>query len=383
MSARAQLNQQPDAAIGTITTQRPTPRIERLRIRNLTKQFGDLAALRDFDLEVQGGEFISLLGPSGCGKTTALNCIAGLLEPDQGEIEVDGNSIMNTPSERRRFGMVFQNYALFPHLTVGRNVSFGLEMQRIPKAQIRERVDRVLALVRLREHRDKHPAQLSGGQQQRIAIARAIVIEPRLMLMDEPLSNLDAKLRLEMRTEIRKLHQAVGLTTIYVTHDQEEALSLSDRVVLMDQGVIRQVGTPREVFLNPTSAYTADFLGSRNLMPVRVTAVVDDGIQVETRSGVTLTGTSRVTLGPGDNAIASIRPEHIVLAAQGNDHPNTVSGVVQSVEFLGQGTELNIQCQFADDLVVRTDKDWNLGDSIRLHLPPERLFVFPVEQQGG
>src|SRR5680860_172681 len=158
MSVRAQADRQHDDSSGTVTTQRPAPRIERLRIRNLTKQFGDLAALRDFDLEVQGGEFISLLGPSGCGKTTALNCIAGLLVPDRGEIEVDGASIVNTPSERRRFGMVFQNYALFPHLTVGRNISFGLEMQRVPRAQTRERVDRVLALVRLQEHRDKYPA---------------------------------------------------------------------------------------------------------------------------------------------------------------------------------------------------------------------------------
>jgi len=383
MSARVQDLRPTDATTDATTHRRPAPRIGRLRIRNLTKQFGDLAALRDFDLDVQGGEFICLLGPSGCGKTTALNCIAGLLEPDQGEIEVDGDSIVRTPSERRRFGMVFQNYALFPHLTVGRNVAFGLEMQRIPKAQIRDRVDRVLALVRLQEHRDKYPAQLSGGQQQRIAIARAIVIEPRLILMDEPLSNLDAMLRLEMRTEIRKLHQALGLTTIYVTHDQEEALSLSDRVVLMDQGVIRQVGAPREVYLKPASAYAANFLGSRNLIPVRVKAVVENEIQVETRSGVTLTGTARGTIATGDEAIASIRPEHIELGAQGNGALNLFSGVVQSVEFLGQGTELSVESQFADDLVVRTDEEWSSGDSIELYLPPQRVIVFPAEPQGA
>jgi putative spermidine/putrescine transport system ATP-binding protein len=362
------------------TSQRPAPRIERLQIRNLTRHFGELAALRAFDLDVRGGEFISLLGPSGCGKTTALNCIAGLLDPDDGAIDVDGQSVVGTPPEHRRFGMVFQNYALFPHLTVGRNVSFGLEMQRVPKAQIRERVDRVLDMVRLRDQRDKYPAQLSGGQQQRIAIARAVVTEPRLMLMDEPLSNLDAKLRLEMRTEIRRLHQELGLTTIYVTHDQEEALSLSDRVVLMEQGVIRQAGTPREVYLEPTSAYAANFLGSRNLLPVRVTAVSEGRIDVVTASGTTLTGTPRGTFAPGDEAIAAIRPEHIVLFDHRESGGNTASGTVRAVEFLGQGTELIIQGAFVGEIIARTNDIWSQGDAIALWMPPERLLVFPNDR---
>ncbi|HVL26402.1 MAG TPA: ABC transporter ATP-binding protein [Thermomicrobiales bacterium] len=362
---------------------RPAPRIERLQIRNLTKQFGGLAALRAFDLDVRGGEFISLLGPSGCGKTTALNCIAGLLEPDGGTIDVDGRSVVGTPPERRRFGMVFQNYALFPHLSVDRNVSFGLEMQRVPKAQMSERVDRVLDLVRLREHREKYPAQLSGGQQQRVAIARAVVTEPRLMLMDEPLSNLDAKLRLEMRTEIRRLHQELGLTTIYVTHDQEEALSLSDRVVLMDQGVIRQVGTPRDVYLEPASAYAANFLGARNLMPVRVTARDADRIEVVTPSGTALTGTSRGTLGPGDDAVAAIRPEHVVVRPQGQNGGNSAPGTVVTVEFLGQGTELGIQTVREELFIARSDDLWHPGDPVDVHLPPERLLVFPDDGGGA
>ncbi len=377
MNTQAESAIQQDAASGVTATQRPASRIERLQIRNLTKQFGDLAALRAFDLDVRGGEFISLLGPSGCGKTTALNCIAGLLDPDAGSIDVDGRSVVGTPPEHRRFGMVFQNYALFPHLTVGRNVSFGLEMQRVPKAQIRERVDRVLDMVRLRDQRDKYPAQLSGGQQQRIAIARAVVTEPRLMLMDEPLSNLDAKLRLEMRTEIRRLHQELGLTTIYVTHDQEEALSLSDRVVLMEQGVIRQAGTPREVYLEPMSAYAANFLGSRNLLPVRVTAVSEGRIDVVTVSGTTLRGTPRGTFAPGDEAIAAIRPEHIALFAQRESGDNTASGTVRAVEFLGQGTELVIQGALAEEIIARTDDIWSQGDTIVVRVPPERLLVFP------
>ena len=368
----------------TVTTERPAPRIERLRIRNLTKRFGDLAALRNFDLDVQGGEFISLLGPSGCGKTTALNCLAGLLEPDDGEIELDGASVARTPPERRRFGMVFQNYALFPHLTVGRNVAFGLEMQRAPRAQIGERVDRVLGLVRLLDQRDKYPAQLSGGQQQRIAIARAIVTEPRLMLMDEPLSNLDAKLRIEMRTEIRRIHRALGLTTIYVTHDQEEALSLSDRVVLMQQGLIRQVGTPREVYIEPASAYAASFLGARNLLPVRVVAATGDGqeIQIETESGVPLAGAARSAFALGDSAIAAIRPEHVVLLAEGRGGDNTIPGRVETVEFVGNSIEVSVRSKLTGEVIARTEDLWRDGETVALCLPRERLLVFPADDSG-
>jgi len=275
--------------------------------------------------------------------------------------------------------MVFQNYALFPHLTVGRNVAFGLEMQRVPKPQISERVNGILSLVRLAEHRDKYPAQLSGGQQQRVAIARAVVTEPRLMLMDEPLSNLDAKLRMEMRTEIRRLHQALGLTTIYVTHDQEEALSLSDRVVLMEHGRIRQVGTPREVYLQPMSAYAANFLGARNLLPVRVTSHAGDAIHVVTESGIELTGTPIGTLASGDDAIAAIRPEHVELLVQGQAVQNTLPGVVQTVEFLGQGTEISIHGALPQDLIARSESEWSQGDRIDVRLPADRLFVFPAE----
>jgi len=380
MNAQAQISGQESSTLEA-ATERAIPRIERLRIRGLTKRFGEMTALQNFDLDVAGGEFISLLGPSGCGKTTALNCLAGLLEPDAGEIELDGKSVVRTPPERRRFGMVFQNYALFPHLTVGRNVAFGLEMQRLPKAQVRERVDRVLALVRLQEQRDKHPAQLSGGQQQRIAIARAIVTEPRLLLMDEPLSNLDAKLRQEMRTEIRRIHQALGLTTIYVTHDQEEALSLSDRIVLMRHGVIRQVGTPREVYIEPASAYAANFLGARNLLPVRIAAVAED-VQVETRSGIVLRGTPRGSFSAGDEAIASIRPEDVALLAHGDGGDNTFPGAVVTVEFLGRGIEVSVRSGLAEEVVARTDDLWRQGDSVALRFPPERLLVFPAEDPG-
>ncbi len=369
-----------DQSSATLPDQ-PAPRIRRLQIRGLTKRFGDLNALEDFDLDLEGGEFVSLLGPSGCGKTTALNCIAGLLDSDGGDIQVDGESLVGVPSERRRFGMVFQNYALFPHLTVAKNVGFGLQMQRVPKAEIAERVDNILSLVQLGQFRDRFPAQLSGGQQQRVAIARAVVTEPRLMLMDEPLSNLDAKLRLEMRTEIRRLHQALGLTTIYVTHDQEEALSLSDRVVLMERGRIRQAGSPREVYLHPKSAYAANFLGARNLIPAKVAERSEDSITVTGEGGATLVGRPTGDLAVGDDAIIAIRPEHIEVAEAGSaSGPNTLDGTIVTVEFLGYGAELSIGGAISRDLIARTPDAWSTGDRVTLTLPPERLFVFPAER---
>jgi putative spermidine/putrescine transport system ATP-binding protein len=357
----------------------PNPRIERLTISGLTKNFGDKVALDGFHLEVEGGEFISLLGPSGCGKTTALNCLSGLLDPDAGDIELDGQSILGLPSERRRFGMVFQNYALFPHLTVFRNVAFGLEMAGVGKAEIRERVTEVLSLVRLEEHAEKYPAQLSGGQQQRVALARGVVTRPRLILMDEPLSNLDAKLRLEMRAEIRRLHQTLGLTTIYVTHDQEEALSLSDRVVLMRDGTIRQAGSPREVYVEPASAYAANFLGYRNLLPVRVRAVEGGRVRVETETGVELTGTLRGELSPGDGAVATIRPEDVAVLPANGEKPDAIQGTAELVEFLGRDLELYVSSGFGEPLVARTTGDWSPGSRVSLVLPPERLLVFAEE----
>ena len=359
--------------------ERPEPLIGSLGIRNLARSFGDKVALTGFDLEVRGGEFISLLGPSGCGKTTALNCLSGLLDPDEGDIELDGESILRVPSEKRRFGMVFQNYALFPHLAVARNVSFGLEMEGVRKAEIPNRVAEVLSLVRLEEHADKYPAQLSGGQQQRVALARAVVTRPRIILMDEPLSNLDAKLRLEMRTEIRRLHQTLGLTTIYVTHDQEEALSLSDRVVLMRYGAIRQVGSPREVYAEPASAYAANFLGYRNLLPVRVKTVEGERTRVETKSGVELTGTLRDGLSQGDGAVAAIRPEDVSVLPEGSDEQGAIPGTAELVEFLGRDLELNISSGLGDSLVARTNGDWAPGSRVSLVLPPERLLVFAEE----
>src|SRR3982750_1728980 len=243
-----------------------------LRLEGMSRRFGNVNALRDVNLAVRRGEFIALLGPSGCGKSTALHCLAGLLTLTSGSIWLDSARIDVLPSEERGFGMVFQNYALFPHMSVRRNVGFGLRMRGVGAAESEQRVAKALAMVQLGGHEDKLPGQLSGGQQQRVALARAIVIEPPLVLMDEPLSNLDAALRLDMRTEIRRLHQSLGLTTIYVTHDQEEALSLADPLVVLREGVVQQVGKPEELYGSPANAYVAGFMGYRNLLPMTVTA---------------------------------------------------------------------------------------------------------------
>src|SRR3569832_2123011 len=251
-----------------------------LRLDDMSRNCGTVNALKGVTLNVRRGEFIALLGPSGCGKSTALNCLAGLLTLSGGSIWLDQTRIDQLKPEERGFGMVFQNYALFPHMSVRKNIGFGLAMQNRSKAEIERKVDEALSIVRLTEQGDKLPGQLSGGQQQRVAIARAIVIEPPLVLMDEPLSNLDAKLRLEMRAEIRRIHGLVGATTIYVTHDQDEALSLADRIVVLRDGVVRQVGTPAELYGRPAHADVAEFMGYRNLVRSRAVATGSDTMNV-------------------------------------------------------------------------------------------------------
>ena len=246
--------------------------LRELRLDAMSRSFGSVKALKGVTLNVRRGEFIALLGPSGCGKSTALNCLAGLLTLSGGSIWLDSTRIDRLKPEERGFGMMFQNYALFPHMSVKRNIGFGLSMQGCAKADIEKRINEALSIVRLGDQGEKLPGQLSGGQQQRVAIARAIVIEPPLVLMDEPLSNLDAKLRLEMRAEIRRIHDLIGSATIYVTHDQEEALSLADSIVVMRDGLVRQVGAPEELYVRPAHADVAEFMGYRNLIRSRASS---------------------------------------------------------------------------------------------------------------
>ncbi|MFI5896702.1 ABC transporter ATP-binding protein [Actinoplanes sp. NPDC051513] len=342
-----------------------------LRLDGVTRRFGGKDALSGLSLGIERGEFIALLGPSGCGKSTALNCLAGLLPLSEGSIWQDDKRIDTLPPERRGFGMVFQSYALFPHLSVRRNIAFGLQMRRLPRAEVRRRTDEAIRLVRLEEHATKLPGQLSGGQQQRVAIARAIVLEPSLVLMDEPLSNLDAKLRLEMRTEIRRLHQSLGLTTVYVTHDQEEALSMADRLVVLRDGRVQQVGTPEELHTRPANRHVADFMGYRNLLPMRVASVSRDVVTVE-GAGMALRGTAVGDLFPGDEVVAGIRPEDLQVGDEG------VPATVEVVEY--QGRELAVEARTSQGVMLhlRAVDRPAPGDKISVVADPARVLVFPA-----
>ncbi|WP_250031336.1 ABC transporter ATP-binding protein [Paractinoplanes maris] len=343
---------------------------DELRLDGVRRRFGGQDALAGLSLTIRRGEFIALLGPSGCGKSTALNCLAGLLPLSEGSIWQDGTRLDTLPPERRGFGMVFQNYALFPHLPVRRNISFGLQMRRLPRDEVRRRTDEALRLVRLEEHAGKLPGQLSGGQQQRVAIARAVVLEPSLVLMDEPLSNLDAKLRLEMRTEIRRLHQTLGLTTVYVTHDQEEALSLADRLVVLRDGRVEQIGTPQELHERPANRHVADFMGYRNLLPMKVKAVHGSTVTVD-GSGLTLEGVAVGALSPGDDVLAGIRPEDLHAGEHG------VPVTVEVVEY--QGRELAVEARTSAGVAVhlRAITRPAPGDQIAVTAEPARVLVFP------
>jgi putative spermidine/putrescine transport system ATP-binding protein len=338
-------------------------------------------ALVDFDLEIGRGEFVALLGPSGCGKSTALACLAGLQPLSAGSIWRDAERIDTLLPERRGFGMVFQSYALFPHLTVRQNVAFGLRMRHVPKATREARADEMLALVKLEQHADKLPSQLSGGQQQRVAIARALAIDPQVVLMDEPLSNLDAALRVEMRTEIKRLHQKRELTILYVTHDQEEALSLATRIVVLRAGRIEQDGTPADVHDHPASPYVAGFMGFRNLLP-GVAGRVHDGAVAIHIDGIEFFGTPAV--GPieaGRAAVLAIRPEDVRLGAP---EAGAASGTVEVVEYLGR--QRAVELRLGHDLLLHvvTDAPVAAGETVGVSVDPRRALAFASDAaQGG
>jgi putative spermidine/putrescine transport system ATP-binding protein len=355
--------------------------IESLRFR-ITKRFGAKTVLRDFALEVRGRQFITFLGPSGCGKSTALNIIAGLIPATDGEVWIDGERIDHLPPERRGFGMVFQNYALFPHMTVFGNIAFGLQLQRRPAAEIRERVREMLELVQLPGFEDRYPGQLSGGQQQRIAIARALVLHPRLMLLDEPLSNLDAKLRIEMRAEIKRLHTNLGLTSIYVTHDQTEALSLSDWVVVMRDGILMQAGTPQEIHDQPRNLFVADFMGFRNFFPVQVASVGADGVVEASGNGMRIRGWTRHALAAGAAAVAAIRPDDVQVGGDASA-ANAFRGAVEIVEYLGRENEAILTLEAGPRVWVHTPARVSPGETVTAIFPPEKVLFLPPEGSGG
>ena len=340
-----------------------------LRLDRMSRNFGAHNALKEISLTVQRGEFIALLGPSGCGKSTALNCLAGLLSLSDGSIWLDDKRIDTLKPEERGFGMVFQNYALFPHMDVRRNVGFGLQMHGVSKGESARRVDEALSVVRLGSQSAKLPGQLSGGQQQRVAIARAIAVEPPLVLMDEPLSNLDAKLRLEMRAEIRRIHRLLGSATIYVTHDQDEALSLADRIVVLRDGEVRQIGTPQELYRRPLHADVAEFMGFRNALRGTVVRREGDGIEVD--CGFTAPLRGQPVDVAGDRIVVSIRPADLAPMPDG-----PINAEVTGLEYRGEAYYGTATGTAGQELYFRTDEPLAVGEAVRLGALAERTLVY-------
>jgi len=316
-----------------------------ISIENLTKRFGQVVALNGVDLLVNPGELFFLLGPSGCGKTTLLRCLAGFYIPDQGTVKFGGDDVTRLPPHKRNTGMMFQSYALWPHMTVAQNVGFGLQERKVPAADIRRQVGEALESVRMSAYADRNPNQLSGGQQQRIALARALVVRPRCLLLDEPLSNLDAKLRLEMRAEIRRVCKEFNLTTVYVTHDQKEALSISDRMAIMEAGHILQVGSPHEVYARPARKIVANFIGETNFIPGTIVSATGGDILVETGIGRFTGVMGDLTIRPevGAKVTVSIRPECWTLH---RDQPgaNAIKGNIGEAIYLGEVAQYEFGC---------------------------------------
>ena len=361
-------------------TRASSPRGGAIAMSGLRKSYGRFVAVDDVSLAVKAGEFVTLLGSSGSGKTTTLMMIAGFIDPEAGSISIDGRDILALPPERRNLGVVFQSYALFPHLDAFENIAFPLRLRREPPAQIERKVNDVLALVDLADFGNRRIGQLSGGQQQRVALARAIVFSPPVLLMDEPLGALDRKLRDQLQGEIKRVQRDLGVTVVYVTHDQEEALALSDRIAIMSEGKIVQLGGPDEVYERPVSPFVATFLGESNMLDGRV--VGGDGKQVQValdQGGAVWTGTAREPLSePG--VLVMVRPEAISVGIAGEDG-NAISGTVESREFMGATVKFGIRT-VAGSMVVRVPRTSEhararVGDTVSLNCAPEHTVVFP------
>ena len=349
-----------------------------LKIENLTKKFGDFTALSNVSLGITESEFVCFLGPSGCGKTTLLRAIAGLDIQTHGRIEQIGQDISALPPSERDFGIVFQSYALFPNLTIRKNVSYGLENRSQPRAEIDARVDQLLALVGLEDQATKYPAQLSGGQQQRVALARAMATSPGLLLLDEPLSALDARVRVHLRTEIKDLQRKLGVTTIMVTHDQEEALTMADRIVVMNEGIIEQIGTPEEIYSSPASAFVADFIGTMNFIPGTVS--VDGEATIEN----TTLRCDTTGFAVGERVVVAIRPEDVNAQDISEGDENVLNLRVRHLEFLGSFYRADLDGATTSDKMLLADfsvnlvrrKEVKLGDSLPVRFPREFIRVY-------
>jgi putative spermidine/putrescine transport system ATP-binding protein len=362
-----------------------------LELSDVQKRFGASSAVQNFNMAVDRGEFVSFLGPSGCGKTTTLRMIAGFEKPSDGTITMDGADMTNRPPNQRNIGMVFQSYALFPNMTVAQNIGFGLRIRKQEPDAIRQRVDEMLELINLSGRGGRYPYELSGGMQQRVALARALAIKPQLLLLDEPLSALDAKIRISLRNEIRAIQRQLGITTVYVTHDQEEALSMSDRVVVMSEGRIEQIGTPSEIYNFPSTAFVASFVGTLNLVTAGVVDASSgrlslEGQEVRTSKAVTDVGADRlVTL--------ALRPEGIALG-QGSDGSNHLRGTVENINFLGSIVRIRLRLGDGVDgrppTVIALDtfnephlKVPEVGSEATVSFPPEASFVLGAARDGA
>lgn len=346
-------------------------------IQDAVKRYGDFTALHSVSMNIREGEFFTLLGPSGCGKTTLLRMIAGFNSIEEGEIHIGEQLINHVPAHKRDIGMVFQNYAIFPHLTVEENVAYGLKAHRVPKSQIAGRVQKALEQVQISHLAKRKPSELSGGQQQRVALARAFVIEPNVLLMDEPLSNLDAKLRVQMRTVIKKLQHQLGITTVYVTHDQEEALSISDRIAVMKDGVIKQIGTPQEIYNYPANPFVAGFIGVSNFLDCQVTGSKENAaISIKGEPTLHLS-LMRDYNGP---AILAARPEQLFFSDHG------LPGTVSFATFLGDYIEYEVTLADGQSIQINeytkdTEESHAVGEKVHIHFVPSKITLFTAETE--
>lgn len=356
-----------------------------LVLKNLVKVFGSgediVNAVDDVSLEVKEGEFVTLLGPSGCGKTTTLRMISGFELPTSGEILIEGEDISMVPPNKRPTTMVFQNYALFPHMTVFENISYGLRIRRKPDAHVRMDTEETMRLVGLEGLGDRSPAQLSGGQQQRVSLARSLVMQPKVLLLDEPLSNLDAKLRVSTRIEIRKLQQRVGITSVYVTHDQEEAMTLSDRVVIMHQGKIQQVGTPKEIYAHPINRFVAGFIGKANFLECHIAGISEQEIELDVMGRRVNAPAGKVSLSKGQKALLVVRPESAELEPK---KPDMLAGTVLQTVYLGSqmiyeidvnGRVLTIEIANPQDHIA-----FATGEEVSVTFKEKSLHILPYEE---
>ena len=355
-----------------------------VKIENVTKEFGEVVAVNNVSLNIADGEFFSMLGPSGCGKTTTLRLVAGFEQPTMGEISIMGQPVAGVPAYRRPVNTVFQSYALFPHMTVAKNVAFGLEMAKVPTKEISRRVDEALELVQMGSYHERRPNQLSGGQKQRIALARALVNRPKVLLLDEPLGALDLKLRKDMQLELKHIQSEVGITFIYVTHDQEEAITMSDRIAVMSDGIVMQVGSPREIYENPTNRFVADFIGETNFIEGEVISNGDN--TMINAKGTQLVGEASANLTDGQKAVLAIRPEKInILPEKSSNTENgraSVQGTVIETIYIGTDTRYQIELSTGDKIFARLQnlesgqaQQFNRGDSVAVEWAPKNAQI--------